>query len=82
MRWINRFVSDRNRTFIANKFAKLGVKSSRSPLTGRCTFVPDAGALFNRFTAPIIDESDLNIFVKDCTNHPSILAIKEIELWL
>lgn len=71
---------DKNRTVIANKFGKLGQKSSKSPLTGRCTFVPDADALFNRFTAPIIDESVLNILVKDCTKHLSILAIKEIEL--
>ena len=68
MWWINRFASDKNRTFIANKFAKLGDNSSKSP------FVPDTGALFSRFTAPIIDESLLNIFVKDCTNG------KEIEL--
>lgn len=80
MWWINRFVWDKNRTVIANKFATLGDKSSKSPHTGRCTSVPDAGALFNCFTAPIIDESVLNIFLKDCTNHPSILAIKEIEL--
>ena len=80
MWWIKRFVSDRNRTVIANKFGDLGDKSSKSPLTGRCTFVPDADALFNRFTAPIIDESGLNLFVKDSTNQPSILAIKEIEL--
>ena len=80
MWWIKRFVSDKNRTFNANKFAKLGNKSSKSPLTGRCTFVPDAGALFNRFIAPIIGESVLNIFVKDFTNHSSILVIKEIEL--
>ena len=80
MWWINRFASDKNRTFIANKFAKLGDNSSKSPLNGICTFVPDASSLFNRFPAPIIDESLLNIFVKNCTNHPSILAIKEIEL--
>ena len=80
MWWINRFVSDKNRTVIANKFATLGDKSSKSPLTGRSTFVPDAGALFNRFTAPIIDESVLNIFLKDCTSHSDSLAIKEIEL--
>ena len=64
MWWINRFVSDKNRTVIANKFAKLGDKSSWRPLTGRWTFAPDAGALFNRFTAPIIDESVLDLFVK------------------
>ena len=80
MWWINRFVSNKNRTFNAKKFAKLGNKSSKSPLTGRCSFVPEAGALFNRFTAPIIDESVLNIFVKDFTNYSSILVIKEIEL--
>ena len=81
MWWIKRFVSDKNRNAIADKFAKLGDKSSKGPLTGRCTFVPDAGALFNRFTAPnIIDESVLNVLVKYCTNQPSILAIKEIEL--
>ena len=79
MRWINSFVWDKDRTVIANKLAKLGDKSSKSPLTGRCTFVPNAGALFNRFTAPIIDESVLNLFLKDFTNKPSILAIKEIE---
>ena len=65
---------------LPTKFGDLGDKSSKSPLTGRCTFVPDAGLLFNRFAAPIIDESGLNFFVKDSTIQPSILAIKEIEL--
>ena len=73
-------MSDKNRTVIANKFAKLGDKSSKSPLTGRCTFALDAGALLNPFTSPMIDESVLNIFLMDCKNHKSILAIKEIEL--
>lgn len=77
---INSFVSYKNRTVIDNKFSELDDKSSESPLNERCTFVPNAVALFNHSTAPIIDESVLNIFVKDCTNHPSILAIKEIEV--
>ena len=51
------------RTVIANKFAKLGGNSSKIPLIERCTFVPDAGALFYRFTAPIMDESVLNIYL-------------------
>ena len=76
----NRFVSDKIRTVIAKKFAELDDKSSLSPLNERCTFVPNAVALFNHSTAPIIDESVLNIFVKECTNHPSIFAIKEIEV--
>lgn len=48
----NRFVSDKNRTVIADKFAKLGNKSSKSPLNERCIFVPNAVALFNHSTAP------------------------------
>ena len=56
---INRFVSDKNRTVIVNKFAKLCDKLSKSPVTRRCTYGSDVGAMFNRHTAPITDESVL-----------------------
>ena len=59
MWWINRFVSDKTRTVITNKFAKLGDKSGKSPLTRRCTYGPGVGATFNRLTAPMIDKSVL-----------------------
>lgn len=66
------------RTVIANRFAKLGGNSSKSLLTERCTFVPDAGALFYRFIAPIMDESVLNIFFNNFTNHPTILVRRKV----
>ena len=72
---IYRFVSDKNRTVIANKFAKLELKSS----TEKCTFVPDAGALFNRFIAPTIDESVLNFFER-LYKPPKYFGYKESEL--